>query len=104
MAIKRTTRDSGSRYTGPYSRRRPHLQNSRHLLPSGGFLFLKNIPELWLPVPLVMSMKTHHWLNPNRLLSHLRFATPLLLACFAAVFVSAPTPASARDQVPFKAT
>ena len=66
-------------------------------------MFLKNIPELWLPVPLVMSMKTHHWLNPNRLLSHLRFATPLLLACFAAVFVSAPTPASARDQVPFRA-
>ena len=28
---------------------------------------------------------------------------PLLLACFAAVFVSAPTSASARDQVPFRA-
>ena len=29
---------------------------------------------------------------------------PLLLACFAAVFISATTPASASDQVPFKAT
>ena len=29
---------------------------------------------------------------------------PLLLACFGAVFISAPTPASARDQVPFHAT
>ena len=29
---------------------------------------------------------------------------PLLLACLAAVFISAPTPAAARDQVPFNAT
>src|SRR2546429_8721863 len=29
---------------------------------------------------------------------------PLLLACFAAVFVSAPTPAAARDMVPFNGT
>jgi hypothetical protein len=29
---------------------------------------------------------------------------PLLLACLAAVFISAPTPASARDQVPFSTT
>ena len=28
----------------------------------------------------------------------------LLLACFAAVFISAPNPASARDQVPFNGT
>jgi len=27
---------------------------------------------------------------------------PLLLAFFAAVFISAPNPASARDQVPFQ--
>ena len=47
-----------------------------------------------------MSMKTYYWFNPNRLLSDLYFATPLLLACFA-VFVAATTPASARDQVPF---
>ena len=31
------------------------------------------------------------------------FLIPLLLACFAAVIVLAPTPASARDQVPFRA-
>ena len=29
---------------------------------------------------------------------------PLLLACFAAVFISAPTPAIAGDMVPFKGT
>ena len=29
---------------------------------------------------------------------------PLLLACFAAVFISATTPAAARSQVPFKGT
>jgi hypothetical protein len=29
---------------------------------------------------------------------------PLLLICVAAVFISAPNPASARDQVPFNAT
>ena len=28
----------------------------------------------------------------------------LLLVCLAAVFISAPTPASARDQVPFSGT
>ena len=32
-------------------------------------------------------MKTYYWLNQNRFLSHLRFATALLLAGFAAVFV-----------------
>ena len=29
---------------------------------------------------------------------------PLFLACFAAVFISAPTPAAAREIVPFNAT
>jgi hypothetical protein len=29
---------------------------------------------------------------------------PLFLACFAAVFISAPTPAAARDMVPFNGT
>ena len=29
---------------------------------------------------------------------------PLLLACFAAVFISSPTPAAARDKVPFNGT
>src|SRR5437899_12658594 len=29
---------------------------------------------------------------------------PLFLACFAAVFISAPTPAAARDMVPFNVT
>jgi hypothetical protein len=32
----------------------------------------KEIPELWLPVPLEMYMKTNCWFNRNRLLSHLR--------------------------------
>lgn len=49
-------------------------------------------------------MKTYYWLTQNRFPSHLRFATALLLAGLAAVFVSAPTPASARDQVPFRAS
>ena len=48
-------------------------------------------------------MKTNYWFNRNRLLSDLRLVTALLLAGFAAAFVSAPTPASARDQVPFRA-
>jgi hypothetical protein len=30
------------------------------------------IPELWIPVPLVVCMKTYCWLNRNRLISHLR--------------------------------
>jgi hypothetical protein len=50
-----------------------------------------------------MTMKTYYSLTQNRFLSHLRFATALLLACFAAVIVLAPTPASAGDQVPFRA-
>jgi len=29
---------------------------------------------------------------------------PLFLACFAAVFILAPTPAAARDMVPFNGT
>jgi hypothetical protein len=32
-----------------------------------------------------------------------RLLIPLLLACLAAVFISATTPVSARDQVPFRA-
>jgi hypothetical protein len=32
----------------------------------------KNYPELWLPVPLEVCMKTYCWFNRNRLLSHLR--------------------------------
>ena len=32
------------------------------------------------------------------------FLIPLLLACFAAVFISAPTPAQAGDTVPFNGT
>jgi hypothetical protein len=39
-------------------------------------LFQKKIPELWLPVPLEMYMKTNlktnYWFNRNLLLSHLR--------------------------------
>jgi hypothetical protein len=46
-------------------------------------------------------MKTYHLFNRNRLLSPLRFATRLLLACFATVLISATTPVSARDPVPF---
>ena len=40
-------------------------------------------------------MKTNYWFNQNRLLSHLTFTTALLLTCFAAVFISVPTPALA---------
>jgi len=43
-------------------------------------------------------MKTYFWFNRNRLLSLLN---PILLACFAALFIPATTPASARDLVPF---
>ena len=49
-------------------------------------------------------MKTYCWFTRNRLLSHLPFATAVLLACFAAVFISAPTPARAGDTVPFNGT
>jgi hypothetical protein len=67
-------------------------------------LYSKKIQELWLSVPLVMSMKTYYWLNQNRLLSPLRFATPLLLACLTTVFISAISPAVASDIVPFNGT
>jgi len=58
----------------------------------------KNFPELCLPVPLEMCMKTYYWLNRNRLLPHLRLAA----AGWALVFVSAvlwitPTIATAED-------
>ncbi len=43
-------------------------------------------------------MKTYYWFKRNRLPSHL---IPLLLSGFAAVFISAPTPAAADTQVPF---
>jgi hypothetical protein len=36
---------------------------------------LNNYPELWLPVPLEVCMKTNCWFNRNRLLSHSRIAT-----------------------------
>ena len=49
-------------------------------------------------------MKTYCWFTRNRLLSHLRFATAVLLTCFAAVFISAPTPTRAGDTVPFNGT
>ena len=40
-------------------------------------------------------MKTYCWLNRNPFLSHLRFATALLLAGLAALFISVTTPAVA---------
>ena len=43
-------------------------------------------------------MKTNYWLNQNRFLSHLRFATAMLIACFATVLISAATPASAQSE------
>ena len=46
-------------------------------------------------------MKTNCWFNRNRLRALL---TPLLLVCFAAVFISATNPATARDMVPFNGT
>ncbi len=46
-------------------------------------------------------MKTYFWFNRNRLLSLLN---PILLACFAAVFISATPPAAASDMVPFNGT
>src|SRR6266542_582844 len=49
----------------------------------------------------MMSVKTYYWLNQNRLLTHLRLAIPALLACFAILFTSAPTPAVAGEMVPF---
>jgi hypothetical protein len=51
-----------------------------------------------------MSMKINYWLNQNRLLSPLRFTTALLLACVAAVFISATIPAVAGEMVPFNGT
>ena len=48
-------------------------------------------------------MKTH-WFNQNRLFALVRFATALLLSCFAAVFISATTPAVASEMVPFNGT
>jgi len=59
----------------------------------------KKIPELWLSVPLVMSMKTYLKTNcsftRNCLLSGLRFVTAPLLTCLAALFISVTTPAVA---------
>ena len=52
-------------------------------------------PELWLPLPLEMCMKTYSWLNQNCFLSHLR-------AIFCALaLLSAPLafPSSAADRV-----
>jgi hypothetical protein len=47
----------------------------------------KNFPELWFPVPLVMSMKTYYWFNQNRLLPHLRIATAGMFILIVLVLV-----------------
>src|SRR5439155_5279360 len=47
----------------------------------------KNYPELWLPVPLVMCMKTYYWLNRN-LLPRLRLATAGMFILVVLVLVS----------------
>jgi hypothetical protein len=49
-------------------------------------------------------METNCSLNRNRLPSHLRFGSALLLVCFATMFISARTRAVASDQVPFNGT
>jgi Protein of unknown function (DUF3224) len=56
---------------------------------------VKNIPELWFPVPLEVCMKTYCWLNRNRFLSHLR-----TIFC-AIVILGVPLvfPSSAADRV-----
>jgi len=58
----------------------------------------KEIPELWFPVPLVMSMKTYCWFNRNRLLSHLResfFALAIAGASLTLPSAEAGTPVPA---------
>jgi hypothetical protein len=70
----------------------------------GRFGNFKNYPELWLPVPLMMCMKTYCWFNQNNPLSHLRIATQLLLACLTTLFISATSSAVASDIVPFNGT
>jgi hypothetical protein len=51
-------------------------------------------------------MKTYCWFNreSSRRSAVARYLITLLLACFAAVFLSAATPAAAGDQVPFNGT
>src|SRR5262249_26021875 len=52
---------------------------------------LKQIPELWFPLPLEMSMKTHCFITPNWHLPNLRFVTVLLLTWLAVPFTSLTT-------------
>jgi hypothetical protein len=60
----------------------------------------KNYPELWLPVPLEVFMKNLNvQFKPTAAL-----LIPLLITCFAAVFILGSTPASASHQVPFRAS
>ncbi len=83
------------------SSKRRNFATSRHASPRGGLVVwevsvktnttvqrtvscapvtnLKEIPELCLPVPLEVYMKTYNSLKQNRLLSPLRFAAALLL-------------------------
>jgi hypothetical protein len=42
------------------------------ILRRGNSPELQKIPELWIPFPLVVCMKTSYWFNGNRFLSHLR--------------------------------
>src|SRR5438477_8733733 len=66
---------------------------------SGSVIVSEKIPELWLSVPLEMSMKTYLKTNcsftRNCLLSGLRFVTAPLFTCLAALFISVTTPAVA---------
>jgi hypothetical protein len=54
----------------------------------------QRIPELSLPVPLEVSMKTYCWFNQNRLLSHLRTS----FCALAIIGVPLAFPSSAADR------
>ena len=62
------------------------------------------IPELWLPVPLEMCMKTYRWFNRNRLLSHWRITTAGVFILVALVLATSASPSSAAPAQTYHGT
>jgi hypothetical protein len=100
------TRGSASAFNGAsviifdlFHKPKKPLVEALFMTRSGAFgANFKKIPELWVPVPLDMCMKTYCWSNQNRLSSHLRIATAVwALALVSGVILMTPTIATGEE-------
>lgn len=93
MTDRLCSRPNSANLTTPVRNQPPRVERV-----AASCLCFKEIPELWIPVPLVVCMTTYSWLGRTRFLSRLRTSF-CALAIAGMAFVSTSMPASAASFV-----